>query len=256
MTRIVDSHAHIMLRPYGTLKPAEPEVVVEHFARRGVDQAWYSSVDALAGNQTNLHRRCNDHMAELQQQFGDAFVALATVNPRDGDEAARELERAVTQLGLKGWKFHGWLQPVSCCDPCIEPVFDAANELRLVVLFHDGTPPFTSSLQIGHLAEQYPHCSMILGHGGLKDLANAARVIGVTRARVTQIMNLLLLAPEIQEAILDLPLVTTGRDPVSERALRRIVAEPDWQAQLRLWNEVKPTTMQYISPMKAAMLGE
>ena len=62
----------------------------------------------------------------------------------------------------------------------------------------------------------------------MRDLADAARAIGVTRARMTQIMNLLLLAPEIQEAILDLRSATSGRDPVSERALRRIVAEPDW----------------------------
>ncbi len=74
--------------------------------------------------------------------------------------------------------------------------------------------------------------------GELRDLAHAARRIGVTRARMTQIMNLLLLAPPIQEAILDLPLVTNGRDPVSERALRRIVAEADWERQRELWSEV------------------
>ena len=76
--------------------------------------------------------------------------------------------------------------------------------------------------------------------GELRDLADAARAIGVTRARMTQIMNLLLLAPTIQEAILDLPLVTNGRDPVSERALRPIVAEPVWTRQLSMWNELKP----------------
>ncbi len=74
--------------------------------------------------------------------------------------------------------------------------------------------------------------------GELRDLADAARAIGVTRARMTQIENLLLLAPEIQEAILDLPPVTNRRDPISERALRRIVAEPDWSRQRLLWDEV------------------
>lgn len=68
--------------------------------------------------------------------------------------------------------------------------------------------------------------------GELRDLADAARVVGVTRARMTQIMNLLLLAPEIQEEILELPLVTNGRDPVSERQLRRIVKEPVWERQV------------------------
>ena len=49
--------------------------------------------------------------------------------------------------------------------------------------------------------------------GELRDLADAAWASGVTRARVTQIVNLLLLAPAIQEQILDLPPVTNGRDP-------------------------------------------
>ena len=71
-------------------------------------------------------------------------------------------------------KLHGWLQPVSCTDPCLEPLLETANRLKLPVLFHDGTPPFTSSLQIGWLAEKYPHCHVILGHGGLKDLAVTA----------------------------------------------------------------------------------
>jgi len=74
--------------------------------------------------------------------------------------------------------------------------------------------------------------------GELRDLAHAARVMGLTRARVTQVMNLLLLAPEIQEAILTLPPVTKGRDTVTERTLRRIVAEAEWDRQRLLWNDV------------------
>ncbi|MCP3994761.1 MAG: hypothetical protein GY722_06825 [bacterium] len=75
--------------------------------------------------------------------------------------------------------------------------------------------------------------------GEFSDLADAARELSLTRARVTQIANLLLLSPQIQAAILELPLVTTGRDPISERQLRPIVAEPDWQRQIELWNEVQ-----------------
>ncbi len=74
--------------------------------------------------------------------------------------------------------------------------------------------------------------------GELRDLADAARELGLTRARVTQITNLLLLAPHIQAAIFNLPLVEQGRDPVSERQLRPIVAEPDWKAQWALWLEI------------------
>ena len=74
--------------------------------------------------------------------------------------------------------------------------------------------------------------------GNFRDLTDAAKAIGVTRARMTQITNLLLLAPAIQEEILDVPLVTNGRDPVSERQLRLIVAEPHWDRQLTMWRQI------------------
>ncbi len=75
--------------------------------------------------------------------------------------------------------------------------------------------------------------------GEFRDLADAARAVDVTRARMTQIMNLLLLAPKIQEAILDLPPVTNGRDPISERALRRIVVHVNWEKQMVAWGKIK-----------------
>ena len=78
--------------------------------------------------------------------------------------------------------------------------------------------------------------------GDLRDYADAARRLGLTRARVTQLMNLLLLAPAIQEEILDLPLVTEGRDPISERQLRPITAEPMWQRQLEMWRALCHTS--------------
>ena len=74
----------------------------------------------------------------------------------------------------------------------------------------------------------------MIATGQLRDLADAARVLGLTRARVTQVMNLLLLAPTIQEAILELP-PTTARDTVTERSLRRIVAAPLWERQTMMW---------------------
>ena len=75
--------------------------------------------------------------------------------------------------------------------------------------------------------------------GELDDLAHAARVFGLTRARVTQISNLVLLAPAIQEAILAMPPVTTGRDPITERCLRAIVAEAVWERQMSSWDKLR-----------------
>jgi hypothetical protein len=63
--------------------------------------------------------------------------------------------------------------------------------------------------------------------------AEIAKLGFVSRARVTQIMDLLNLSPELQEALLFLPRVDRGRDPVTERALRAVVAEADWGRQRR-----------------------
>ena len=48
---------------------------------------------------------------------------------------------------------------------------------------------------------------------------------------MTQILNLLHLAPDIQEEILFLPRVTEGKDPIHEKMLRPIAAEVDWARQ-------------------------
>ncbi len=78
----------------------------------------------------------------------------------------------------------------------------------------------------------------LIRDGEIADYAEIARLGYVTRARVTQIMNLLHLAPEIQEAILNLPRDEHGRDPITERELRPIAAVIDWRKQRRLWREL------------------
>lgn len=71
--------------------------------------------------------------------------------------------------------------------------------------------------------------------GEISDQAEIARLGYVSRARVTQIMNLLQLAPDIQEEILFLPPTERGRDPVREIMARPIAAVLDWQKQRRMW---------------------
>lgn len=76
-----------------------------------------------------------------------------------------------------------------------------------------------------------------IARGELADRADAARRLGLTRARITQLCDLLLLAPDIQEELLFLESVD-GVEPISERALRAIVAEPSWERQRQLWRRL------------------
>ena len=69
------------------------------------------------------------------------------------------------------------------------------------------------------------HIERQIDDGAFPDYAAAARALGVSRARITQVMNLLLLAPEIQAGIL------TGELRFGERGLRAVVRVTDWEMQ-------------------------
>ncbi len=71
--------------------------------------------------------------------------------------------------------------------------------------------------------------------GVVKDQAELARLGFVTRARVTQIMNLLNLAPEIQETLLDLKQAQAGKEGLTERQIRRVVEVVNWRTQQLDW---------------------
>ena len=89
----------------------------------------------------------------------------------------------------------------------------------------------------------------MIDRGDVKDYADLARLGFVTRARVTQIMNLTLLAPFIQEALL-MPR-ELGHDAISEHHLRPILRAVDWREQeaaFALMGEGTQQCSQYALP--------
>jgi len=82
------------------------------------------------------------------------------------------------------------------------------------------------------LAIRFEH---LVRTGQVAGYSHLARLGRVSRARISQVMNLLLLAPDIQEEILFLPRVLYGRDPVQMQHLQPIALEWDWGRQRRRW---------------------
>jgi hypothetical protein len=80
--------------------------------------------------------------------------------------------------------------------------------------------------------------------GELTSYAEVALLGHVTRARVSQITNLLNLAPDIQEAILFLPRTLHGRDPIILRDLQPIASTLDWRKQRVLWQQLTKHTLR------------
>ena len=94
-------------------------------------------------------------------------------------------------------------------------------------------PRVTRLLALAHRMEE------LVREGHVQNYVDLARLGGVSRARLTQILSLLLLAPDLQEAILGLPRTTAGRDVATERGMRHVVREVDWERQREAWRRTQ-----------------
>lgn len=102
-------------------------------------------------------------------------------------------------------------------------------------------PPLGRVPRVARLMALAIRIDGLIRDGVVSDQAEIARLGHVTRARLTQIMNLLCLAPDIQEALLLSPSTRRGRDTITERELRPIAALADWRMQRRMWaNRAQP----------------
>ena len=79
------------------------------------------------------------------------------------------------------------------------------------------------------------HFDRMLRSGEAPDLYELARRGHVTQPRMSQILALNLLAPDIQEALLNLPPETAGKPLIHEKGLRPIAARTDWSDQRAAW---------------------
>ena len=83
------------------------------------------------------------------------------------------------------------------------------------------------------------HLDNLIREGHAKDYADIGRLSCLCRERVSQIMRLNYLAPDIQLELLYLPPVATGRYPISETAVRKIASLLVWADQRREWMALK-----------------
>ena len=126
----------------------------------------------------------NDSLAAFVAAAPDRLVAFATVDPRDPGAAA-EVERCVARAR------DARRQAPSLAPGLLRPRAGARPDLRgrccaagVPILFHDGTPPFSTPLQLASLAHRHPRTTVVLGHGGLQDLWREAIAAVTTTSNV------------------------------------------------------------------------
>jgi predicted TIM-barrel fold metal-dependent hydrolase len=79
----------------------------------------------------------NEWLAGLQSRYPGTLLGFGSVDPHDGD-AEDEMKRAA-DLGLKGLKFHPTMQQFDPAEVRYYPLWERAQQLGLVCLFHTGT---------------------------------------------------------------------------------------------------------------------
>jgi hypothetical protein len=122
------------------------------------------------------------------------------------------------------------------------PIHLATPTRQTVV--REGPKPARPSGRIARVARilaQAHHFQNLLDTGVVRTQMELAALTKLTTARITQIMNLLVLAPDIQEEILFMPPVTKGPAPVTERDLRPLLKTLVWSEQREVWAKRRAT---------------
>ncbi len=163
---IVDCHTHIPVSKHYELAGIPVGEFLSQMDRFGVDVCWLFTIDGFVSD----YARENDHLLAYVEGYGHRLLPFCTVEPRHGKRAADEIRRSVRELGMRGVKLHPWLQGFSPVELCMEVLAGEAMSLGVPIVFHDGTPPYSTPLQIAYLAERFPELTVVLGHSGLLDM--------------------------------------------------------------------------------------
>lgn len=171
---MIDFHVH---QPRGDAYESDEYLAV--MDRLGIEVSVVFTYEGLLRPTSDA----NDSLAAFVAPHAERLVSFATVDPRDPGAAA-EIERCVREHGMRGVKLHPWLQGFPAHEPGLGEVCTAVSELGIPLLFHDGTPPFSTPLQLASLARRHPHALIVLGHGGLHDFWREAIEAVVTTPNV------------------------------------------------------------------------
>jgi uncharacterized protein len=192
MPRAIDFHVHLPIAEFmdvaiGQFREATQQYfhidvklrdiaeIADHYHQQdivGVLLAW----DAETATGRKPLR--NDTVAEIVQRYPEQFIGFASVDPHKGDRAIAEIERAVTQLGLSGAKFHPGVQAFYPNDERFRPLFEKIAELGIPALFHTGTNglgagmpggggiklDYTRPIYLDSLAAEHPNLTIIGAH--------------------------------------------------------------------------------------------
>jgi predicted TIM-barrel fold metal-dependent hydrolase len=96
-----------------------------------------------------MARQANDELHEIMKADPDRFMGFAALSPNHPEEAARELERAVKELGFFGWKTHSNYGGTYLDDREYWPILEKAAELKAPIYLHPAIPAIPALRKYG-----------------------------------------------------------------------------------------------------------
>ncbi len=162
---LIDSHTHMPGQAFSIINGYDASQFLAMLDQNGIDKAWVFTLDGLYFDPAPH----NDALLAYCAANPNRLIPFCTVHPRYPNAVA-ELRRSILTLGMMGVKLHPWAQAFSPLETIMDPLGEEMESLGVPVVFHDGTPPYSSPLQIAYFALRHPRLKIILGHGGLHDL--------------------------------------------------------------------------------------
>jgi predicted TIM-barrel fold metal-dependent hydrolase len=120
----------------------------------------------------------NDDVARAAQRHPDVLIPFASIDPHRGEAGVREARRLVTEMGVRGFKFHPTVQGFSPNDPMAYPLYEAISALGVPALFHTGQTGIGAGMPGGHglrlrhsdpmllddVAADFPDLTIVMAH--------------------------------------------------------------------------------------------
>jgi len=169
MNRIIDFHVH--QGAWGGVRNEKdtPAGTLERLSRFGVDGALVMPFAGLFSNWFD-HPADNDVVYEYCRECPGYLFASFSVNPLMGSKALDEIKRCRERHDSRVLKLHPWLQGFSVTSTDMDAVAALCERLGVAIIFHDGTPPYSTPLQVARLCRDFPNLKVVSGHAGLCDL--------------------------------------------------------------------------------------
>lgn len=112
-----------------------PESIVDYYRDRNL-RAVIFDVDTSARTGRFIS---NEEVAKVVASAPEVFLAFCSVDPLGGRRSVKEVERCVREFGMRGVKFQSIAQEFEPNDRRVYPIYEACQDLGIVVTFHTGT---------------------------------------------------------------------------------------------------------------------